>query len=183
MSRHIYPLLAPSERHFGASLRALLAVGIARPSVPLTSCNGSVEPSPTPGPLAAAGLNSDNMAPIRKDAHGDQCGGIKPDRKVGACVSHFTLVLSGCRLGSQSDSLLWQTRKPLVEKKRRARINESLQELRLLIADTDVRFPNLTKHISFKISGVCSVFLRKFLGFFVIHCSCNQRWRTPKCWR
>lgn len=30
-------------------------------------------------------------------------------------------------------------RKPLVEKKRRARINESLQELRLLIADADVR--------------------------------------------
>lgn len=31
-----------------------------------------------------------------------------------------------------------QTRKPLVEKKRRARINESLQELRTLLADTDV---------------------------------------------
>lgn len=30
-------------------------------------------------------------------------------------------------------------RKPLVEKKRRARINESLQELRVLIADADVR--------------------------------------------
>lgn len=34
----------------------------------------------------------------------------------------------------------FQTRKPLVEKKRRARINESLQELRVLLADTDVRF-------------------------------------------
>ncbi|NWU68611.1 HES6 protein, partial [Pterocles burchelli] len=32
-----------------------------------------------------------------------------------------------------------QTRKPLVEKKRRARINESLQELRLLLADNEVR--------------------------------------------
>ncbi|NXT21710.1 HES6 protein, partial [Syrrhaptes paradoxus] len=32
-----------------------------------------------------------------------------------------------------------QTRKPLVEKKRRARINESLQELRLLLADSEVR--------------------------------------------
>ncbi|NXD86225.1 HES6 protein, partial [Halcyon senegalensis] len=32
-----------------------------------------------------------------------------------------------------------RTRKPLVEKKRRARINESLQELRLLLADTEVR--------------------------------------------
>ncbi|KAM7399707.1 hypothetical protein PAMP_018955 [Pampus punctatissimus] len=31
-----------------------------------------------------------------------------------------------------------KTRKPLVEKKRRARINESLQELRTLLADTDV---------------------------------------------
>lgn len=31
-----------------------------------------------------------------------------------------------------------QTRKPLVEKKRRARINESLQELRSLLADTEV---------------------------------------------
>ncbi|XP_070762302.1 hairy-related 13 [Enoplosus armatus] len=30
-----------------------------------------------------------------------------------------------------------KTRKPLVEKKRRARINESLQELRTLLADTD----------------------------------------------
>lgn len=31
-----------------------------------------------------------------------------------------------------------QTRKPLVEKKRRARINESLQDLRVIVADTDV---------------------------------------------
>lgn len=33
-----------------------------------------------------------------------------------------------------------QARKPLVEKKRRARINESLQELRILLSDTDVSF-------------------------------------------
>lgn len=32
-----------------------------------------------------------------------------------------------------------QTKKPLVEKKRRARINESLRELRLLLADSEVR--------------------------------------------
>uniref|UniRef100_A0A4W4DUM6 Transcription cofactor HES-6 n=1 Tax=Electrophorus electricus TaxID=8005 RepID=A0A4W4DUM6_ELEEL len=32
-----------------------------------------------------------------------------------------------------------QTRKPLVEKKRRARINESLQELRSLLADSDAQ--------------------------------------------
>jgi len=34
--------------------------------------------------------------------------------------------------------LFWQMRKPLVERKRRARINESLQELRVLMADADV---------------------------------------------
>ncbi|XP_062843789.1 transcription cofactor HES-6 isoform X2 [Trichomycterus rosablanca] len=32
-----------------------------------------------------------------------------------------------------------KTRKPLVEKKRRARINESLQELRLMLADSDAQ--------------------------------------------
>lgn len=42
-------------------------------------------------------------------------------------------VLSKCDVCALS-----QTRKPLVEKKRRARINESLQELRTLLADTDV---------------------------------------------
>ncbi|XP_041805650.1 transcription cofactor HES-6 [Chelmon rostratus] len=56
------------------------------------------------------------MAPIRNNTNGmdrgDDCGGIKSDRKM---------------------------RKPLVEKKRRARINESLQELRVLIADTDLQ--------------------------------------------
>ncbi|XP_020780004.2 transcription cofactor HES-6 [Boleophthalmus pectinirostris] len=35
-----------------------------------------------------------------------------------------------------------RTRKPLLEKKRRARINESLQELRVLIADADVKMEN-----------------------------------------
>ncbi|XP_044075187.1 transcription cofactor HES-6 [Siniperca chuatsi] len=55
------------------------------------------------------------MAPIRSNTNGmdrgDNCSGIKSDRKM---------------------------RKPLVEKKRRARINESLQELRVLIADADL---------------------------------------------
>ncbi|XP_019959751.1 transcription cofactor HES-6 [Paralichthys olivaceus] len=50
------------------------------------------------------------MAPIRSNTHGDDCG--RSDRKM---------------------------RKPLVEKKRRARINESLQELRVLVADTDLQ--------------------------------------------
>lgn len=65
--------------------------------------------------LAAPGLNF-NMAPIRNNTNcmdrGDNCTGVKPDRKM---------------------------RKPLVEKKRRARINESLQELRVLIADADLQ--------------------------------------------
>ncbi|XP_056246604.1 transcription cofactor HES-6 isoform X2 [Seriola aureovittata] len=56
------------------------------------------------------------MAPIRNKTNGidrgDNCSEVKSDRKM---------------------------RKPLVEKKRRARINESLQELRVLIADTDLQ--------------------------------------------
>ncbi|XP_032386633.1 transcription cofactor HES-6 [Etheostoma spectabile] len=56
------------------------------------------------------------MAPISNNTHGtdrgDNCSGIKSDRKM---------------------------RKPLVEKKRRARINESLQELRVLVADADLQ--------------------------------------------
>ncbi|KAM8728308.1 transcription cofactor HES-6 [Acanthopagrus schlegelii] len=56
------------------------------------------------------------MAPIRNNTNGmdrgDNRSGIKSDRKM---------------------------RKPLVEKKRRARINESLQELRVLIADADLQ--------------------------------------------
>ncbi|XP_070775552.1 transcription cofactor HES-6 [Enoplosus armatus] len=56
------------------------------------------------------------MAPIRNNTNGmdrgDNCSGIKSDRKM---------------------------RKPLVEKKRRARINESLQELRVLIAGADLQ--------------------------------------------
>lgn len=56
------------------------------------------------------------MAPISSSTNGldrvDDCSGVRPDRKI---------------------------RKPLVEKKRRARINESLQELRVLIADEDLQ--------------------------------------------
>ncbi|XP_056109457.1 transcription cofactor HES-6 isoform X1 [Rhinichthys klamathensis goyatoka] len=59
-----------------------------------------------------SGLNCSNMAPAsRSNSHEEDYYGIK-DRK---------------------------TRKPLVEKKRRARINESLQELRLLLADPDAQ--------------------------------------------
>ncbi|XP_054452310.1 transcription cofactor HES-6-like [Anoplopoma fimbria] len=56
------------------------------------------------------------MAPIRNNTddtdRGDDCSGFRADRKM---------------------------RKPLVEKKRRARINESLQELRALMADADLQ--------------------------------------------
>lgn len=61
-----------------------------------------------------------NMAPIRSNTsggmdRGDNCSGVQSDRKL---------------------------RKPLVERKRRARINESLQELRVLIADANVKMEN-----------------------------------------
>jgi len=57
------------------------------------------------------------MAPIPNNTNGmdrgdTNCSGVKSDRKM---------------------------RKPLVEKKRRARINESLQELRVIIADADLQ--------------------------------------------
>ncbi|KAM4550986.1 transcription cofactor HES-6 [Odontesthes bonariensis] len=54
------------------------------------------------------------MAPIRNNTNGMDRGDseVKPDRKI---------------------------RKPLVEKKRRARINDSLQELRVLITDADLQ--------------------------------------------
>ncbi|XP_076001231.1 transcription cofactor HES-6 [Genypterus blacodes] len=56
------------------------------------------------------------MAPIRNNTdgadRGDKYGGVTANRKM---------------------------RKPLVEKKRRARINESLQELRVLMADSDLQ--------------------------------------------
>ncbi|XP_070701335.1 transcription cofactor HES-6 [Pempheris klunzingeri] len=100
------------------SLSASFA-GIVRPSVPLTSCNGSLRFTHRPAVwwlLAAPGLNFTNMAPIRSNTNGmdrgDNSSGLQSDRKM---------------------------RKPLVEKKRRARINESLQELRVLIADADLQ--------------------------------------------
>lgn len=58
------------------------------------------------------------MAPIRNNSGSmgrDNSNGARSDRKI---------------------------RKPLVEKKRRARINESLQELRVLIADADAKIEN-----------------------------------------
>lgn len=49
--------------------------------------------------------------------------------------THGVMSVPVCEVSSVCST---QTRKPLVEKKRRARINESLQELRTLLADTDV---------------------------------------------
>ncbi|XP_053293344.1 transcription cofactor HES-6 [Pleuronectes platessa] len=57
------------------------------------------------------------MAPVRSNTHGDDCNTHGDD----------------C---GRSDRKM---RKPLVEKKRRARINESLQELRVLVAETDLQ--------------------------------------------
>lgn len=57
-----------------------------------------------------------------------RCGqGLRVDGPTGGCA------------GQGLSSRFPQARKPLVEKKRRARINESLQELRLLLAGTEVR--------------------------------------------
>lgn len=82
-------------------------------------------------------------------------------------------------------SVLPQTRKPLVEKKRRARINESLQELRTLLADTDVStertqllhwsFTFALRHNEGVNRGLGGAHLVSFLSFI-------PRWRTQRCW-
>lgn len=73
-----------------ATLQALLAAGIARPSVPhwraVTALWIYTPTSSSGGLLAAPGLNSNNMAPIRNNTNGmdrgDNCSGVKSDRKV-----------------------------------------------------------------------------------------------------
>lgn len=60
------------------------------------------------------------------------------DRKVRTGAPRVDGLKGGCA-GQGLSSRFPQARKPLVEKKRRARINESLQELRLLLAGTEVR--------------------------------------------
>lgn len=66
--------------------------------------------------------------------------GIKQDRKVEKRSQHVdNLMISvSPRCLHFFFRLNFQTRKPLVEKRRRARINESLQELRVLLADSEV---------------------------------------------
>lgn len=53
-------------------------------------------------------------------------------------ASHLALLVLAAMLMLCYNITFVQTRKPLVEKKRRARINESLQELRVLLTDSDV---------------------------------------------
>lgn len=75
-------------------------------------------------------------------------------------------------------TLLLQTRKPLVEKKRRARINESLQELRTLLADTDVS----TAHAHCTLT-VCTAHIWFWPRSPPCFHSFTPRWRTQRCWR
>lgn len=94
-----------------------------------------------------------------------------------------------------------QTRKPLVEKKRRARINESLQELRVLLSDSDVSCVNHLGNFDACVDGdsccLCvragrlarlrlgSARLRLGSGSLCLSVILRrrQRWRTPKSWR
>ncbi|XP_032757526.1 transcription cofactor HES-6 isoform X1 [Rattus rattus] len=68
------------------------------------------------------------MRTVGKHGGTARCGqGLRVDGPAGGCT------------GQGLSSRFPQARKPLVEKKRRARINESLQELRLLLAGTEVQ--------------------------------------------
>lgn len=79
------------------------------------------------------------MAPVRNGG-ADREDGVPSDRKVRGFVrAGFQIFPTDLRQGVPLLPFLLQARKPLVEKKRRARINKSLQELRLLVADADVR--------------------------------------------
>lgn len=98
--------------------------------------------------LALAGLPAVRvMAPLlapgrdragREDEDGCEARG---DRKVLAVSAdgRGRERARGATQGRDSVACFPQARKPLVEKKRRARINESLQELRLLLAGAEVR--------------------------------------------
>lgn len=80
-----------------------------------------------------------------------------------------------------------QTRKPLVEKKRRARINESLQELRLLLTDSDVscvlHFTNFEAY-AYDDSSLFSITrAHNYSNALCVIFSRRQRWRTLKSWK
>lgn len=73
----------------------------------------------------------------------DEYYGIKGDRKVRIHFHKNTNIMFTGQFDLNSGSsvkIILQTRKPLVEKKRRARINESLQELRTLLVDAEVSY-------------------------------------------
>lgn len=72
----------------------------------------------------------------REDEDGCEARG---DRKVLAVAARGRAGGRGAVQRRGSVARFPQARKPLVEKKRRARINESLQELRLLLAGAEVR--------------------------------------------
>lgn len=88
----------------------------------------AMAPHQVPGPDCASREHED-----RWEARGDRKvragAGPGPDRGGGR----------GRLRGPGLSGRFPQARKPLVEKKRRARINESLQELRLLLAGAEVR--------------------------------------------
>lgn len=85
------------------------------------------------GPAMAPAFRLGKGRPPRGD---EGCAEARADRRV----SDRGAAAGGAgRAAGLTAPLSPQTRKPLVEKKRRARINESLQELRLLLADSEVR--------------------------------------------
>lgn len=63
-----------------------------------------------------------------------------------------------------------------MEKKRRARINESLLELRTLLADTDVSPAQITCSCSLQVQPGSNSSAASFHSFI-------PRWRTQRCWR
>lgn len=78
-----------------------------------------------------------------------------------------------------------KARKPLVEKKRRARINESLQELRLLLAGPEVRQAGGRRGAVEQAGGWWSRPCRASPPFPTRRprwCRCRPNWRTPRCW-
>lgn len=161
------------------------AWAVAGPSVPLTICNGSRD-------LLAARPSAHCAWFGRRHGPSEQQprrgGWRRWDRirqkgeEIFECWVPRIHYWSQGRWPAPSDCL--QVRKPLVEKKRRARINKSLQELRLLIADTDVR-----EHYWFKQMKIRCFSCIAFPEVFPSRCicvlcfSCSQSWRMLKCWR
>uniref|UniRef100_A0A8C6TGR8 Hes family bHLH transcription factor 6 n=1 Tax=Neogobius melanostomus TaxID=47308 RepID=A0A8C6TGR8_9GOBI len=90
------------------------------------------------------------MAPVRNNSSGlgrRDRGAIGSDRKVRTAFTHTIIlytyfIIQHIKVKCTPLHVSTKTRKPLVEKKRRARINESLLELKSLIAETDVKMEN-----------------------------------------